>query len=676
MATIQEIELSIMQAASTGNYTKLKTITDPLTSSQKALMSSTNLGIALCSLGALSPSTANAAAIRDYMVKFSAYLTVDNRSTGNTDMADAIGNMAAKGNYAGIDAITDNMSSTQRSQFTRASYDTTLWQLSTRAATEGSPVAAVAAINDFRAKMTTYLPPVANTFAGTSGDDVIFVDSASDTVNSVGAGFDTVVSTVSFKANTTALNSTLEQIILAGSATSAYGNNLNNVIHGNASANTLYGYGGSDLIYGGAGADSMYGGTGDDFYSVDNVSDVVVELVNEGYDIVESSVSFDGSTAGLMNSLENIYLTGTARSATGNNLDNFLLGNEVANVLVGMSGSDDLQGLGGDDTIWGDGGGNMAIASGDDILSGGSGNDNMFGEGGNDSLIGDDGNDGLFGGAGDDVLLADAGNDVLDGGAGADWMSGGMGDDIYIVDNVNDVVVESVGEGYDNVASSVSFAANTLELINSIEHIHLEEGTAYSVIGSNLNNWVAGNSVANLLIGLNGSDHIEGWGGNDVIWGDGGTIGAATAPGNDILYGMEGNDKLYGEAGNDVLVGSFGADTLTGGTGADRFMITAYDTIGGRDTITDFSRSQGDILDLSDILSGNDVNVLQNSINSFVFARNSGTNTILSVDVDGAAGPAAKVDIAVLQNVTNFNVVTELNAGRIDVTPGDIPIFG
>lgn len=612
MATIQEIELSILQSASTGNYTRLKTITDPLTSSQKALMSSTNLGIALCSLGALSPSTANAAAIRDYMVKFSAYLTVDNRSTGNTDMADAIGNMAAKGNYAGIDAITDNMSSTQRSQFTRASYDTTLSKLSVHAATDASPTAAVAAINDFRAKMSTYLPPVANTFAGTSGDDVIFVDSASDTVNSVGAGFDTVVSTVSFRSVNTAL--TLEQIILAGSATSAYANDLNNIIWGNASANTLYGYAGHDVIYGEGGADLVYGGTGGD-----------------------------------------VILGG--------------LGNDR---IYGEGDNDQLQGDAGDDLLSG--------GDGFDYLEGNVGNDNLFGDIGDDQLYGDVGNDGLFGGDGTDYLDGGDGNDVLDGGKGADTMFGGAGDDIYIVDNVGDVVSELTNQGNDSVRSTVSFAANTTELMNSLEGIVLE-GTAYSAIGNNLNNWIAGNSVANLLIGLNGSDHIEGWGGNDVIWGDGGTLGAATAPGNDILYGMEGNDKLYGEAGNDVLVGSFGADTLTGGSGADRFMITAYDGVSsGPDTITDFSRSQGDILDLSDILSGNDVNVLQNSINNFVFARNSGADTIIFVSFDndgvGFGNPAVVKDVAILQNVTNFNVVTELNAGRIDVTPGDIPLFG
>ena len=613
MATIQEIELSILKAASVGNYTQLKAITDPLTSSQKALMSSTNLGMALSSLGALAPSTANAAAIRDYMVKFSSYLVVDNRSTGNTDIADAIGNLAAKGNYAGIDAITDNMSSTQRSQFTRASYDTTLWQLSTRAATESSPTAAVAAINDFRAKMTTYLPPVANTFAGTSGDDVIFVDSASDVVNSVGAGFDTVVSTVSFRATTTALNSTLEQIILAGVASSAHGNSLNNIIWGNASANTLYGYAGHDVIYGEGGADLVYGGTGAD-----------------------------------------VILGG--------------LGNDR---LYGESDNDQLQGDAGDDLLSG--------GDGFDYLEGNAGNDSIYGDIGDDQLYGDVGNDALYGGDGTDYLDGGDGTDILNGGTGADTMFGGAGDDIYIVDNVGDVVSELTNQGNDSVRSTVSFAANTLELMNSLEGIVLE-GTALKAIGNNLNNWIAGNSVANTLIGLNGSDHIEGWGGNDIIYGDGGTLGTATAPGNDILYGMEGNDKLYGEAGNDVLIGSFGADTLTGGSGADRFMITAYDGGSSPDTITDFSRSQGDILDLSDILSGNDVNVLQNSINNFVFARNSGANTVIYVLFDndgvGFGDPAVVKDVAILQNVTNFNVVTELNAGRIDVTPGDIPLFG
>ena len=66
---------------------------------------------------------------------------------------------------------------------------------------------------------------------------------------------------------------------------------------------------------------------------------------------------------------------------------------------------------------------------------GGSGNDSLVGNGVANVLRGEVGNDTLTGGAG---------NDTLNGGAGADNMRGGAGNDVYVVDNVGDIVNESL----------------------------------------------------------------------------------------------------------------------------------------------------------------------------------------------------------------------------------------
>jgi surface adhesion protein len=90
-------------------------------------------------------------------------------------------------------------------------------------------------------------------------------------------------------------------------------------------------------------------------------------------------------------------------------------------------------------------------------------------------------------------------------------------------------------------------------------------------------------------------------GGNDkLIGGDG----------DDILFGQGGNDTLEGGKGNDILIGGSGDDTLTGGAGADTFVWLKGDT--GTDTITDFKHSEGDKLDLSDLLQGATDNNLAN----------------------------------------------------------------
>ena len=59
--------------------------------------------------------------------------------------------------------------------------------------------------------------------------------------------------------------------------------------NGNALTNTIYGNSADNLLDGGTGADSMYGGAGNDAYVLDNISDLVIENLNEGSDMVYAS---------------------------------------------------------------------------------------------------------------------------------------------------------------------------------------------------------------------------------------------------------------------------------------------------------------------------------------------------------------------------------------------------
>ena len=83
-------------------------------------------------------------------------------------------------------------------------------------------------------------------------------------------------------------------------------------------------------------------------------------------------------------------------------------------------------------------------------------------------------------------------------------------------------------------------------------------------------------------------ENAKGGSGNDTIKGN----SAAN-----YLFGFDGDDHLDGGAGNDQIEGGRGADTLTGGKGADHF-IFASPLDGKVDTITDFSFSEGDLLQL------------------------------------------------------------------------------
>ncbi|PME69575.1 retention module-containing protein [Vibrio sp. 10N.286.55.C11] len=71
--------------------------------------------------------------------------------------------------------------------------------------------------------------------------------------------------------------------------------------------------------------------------------------------------------------------------------------------------------------------------------------------------------------------------------------------------------------------------------------------------------------------------------------------------GNDRLVGGAGDDTLVGGDGNDTLIGGGGSDILTGGAGMDSFVWLNIED-GVEDTITDFSLSEGDQIDLREVL--------------------------------------------------------------------------
>ncbi|WP_238593771.1 VCBS domain-containing protein [Endozoicomonas atrinae] len=80
------------------------------------------------------------------------------------------------------------------------------------------------------------------------------------------------------------------------------------------------------------------------------------------------------------------------------------------------------------------------------------------------------------------------------------------------------------------------------------------------------------------------------------------------------LQGTENIDNLSGGGGDDIIIGGAGNDILTGGSGADHFDFNFAD-IGTAsspaiDTITDFNLSEGDVLDISDLLTDEENNDL------------------------------------------------------------------
>jgi Ca2+-binding RTX toxin-like protein len=137
------------------------------------------------------------------------------------------------------------------------------------------------------------------------------------------------------------------------------------------------------------------------------------------------------------------------------------------------------------------------------------------GNNGNEYISGNAGNNLLAGLHGNDTLTGGAGNDTLDGGAGNDLMIGGTGDDTYMVNSVDDQIIELAGAGNDAVFSRISH-----ELGDNLENLTLV-GTVLRGTGNSLDNRITGSAVGNHLRGGAGNDTLDGGGGDDIAFYEG-----------------------------------------------------------------------------------------------------------------------------------------------------------
>jgi len=176
--------------------------------------------------------------------------------------------------------------------------------------------------------------------------------------NTLSMGIDTLVLIEQLRGS--AFNDTLTGDGLANLLEGLAGNDA---LFGGAGADTVIGGDGVDIIDGGTEADRMVGGIGNDFYIVDNVGDLTVEVAGEGTDTVRTSLNYV-----LQANVENLEFTGmTGWSATGNALNNRITGGSLNDFINGAAGNDVLIGNGGDDALLG--------ALGADVMTGGAGRD-------------------------------------------------------------------------------------------------------------------------------------------------------------------------------------------------------------------------------------------------------------------------------------------------------------
>lgn len=146
----------------------------------------------------------------------------------------------------------------------------------------------------------------------------------------------------------------------------------------------------------------------------------------------------------------------------------------------------------------------------------------------------------------------------------------------------------------------------------------------------------------------------------------------------DILLGGTGNDTLSGHGGDDVIWGGTGSDVLTGGGGRDHFMFHDLNEKG--DVITDFQAGAGgDVLELGALMVRAGLMFKDAMAGGHVGLKQSGSDTLVLIDSDGAAGKSAPVTLAILKgaqasSLTADNISTHLGDSAIPVAKPPVDV--
>ena len=396
-------------------------------------------------------------------------------------------------------------------------------------------------------------------------------------------------------------------------------------IAGDDGENWIYGLAGDDTIEGGDGRDSLFGGAGDDTMYGGAGSD-----------------NMYGGSGGVAYAYE-------------------LWGESGNDTMYGGAGNDGFWGDDGDDTIYG-GADNDSLfgGTGDDTLYGGEGKDLIRGGADNDALYGGDGDDRLYGDSGDDTLDGGAGDDTLTGGRGADTfvfaaghgtdtikdftdgddlidlsaISGISGfEDLTITADGEDALIDLSAHGGGTIRLT-DFSVDDLDeadfvfaeapenappdrtnVVDPNGPVELGDITAHSGTGSLEGDVNGGSDVSDyFLFTLSESKTVtfvlaslEHDAGLEIQSEDGTVLFSSEQSGTTDerieqtleagTYYVRVSAKEQGE--NDYVLNysvESTDDTLTGGAGANTF---AFDAESGDDTITDFSTTDGDRIDLT-----------------------------------------------------------------------------
>ncbi len=431
-------------------------------------------------------------------------------------------------------------------------------------------------------------------------------------------------------------------------------NDIINGHDGNDTFNIAGVQNGDDRYDGGTGYDQFLGSAGDDTIRIVSIANIEHIDLGGGTNtfIIDSSDSADFSiyTAADFLNVSFIQDDVAAENITGSQ------GDDVFQIRAD-SGNDIINGHDGNDTFLITG-----VQNGDDRYDGGTGYDRILGSAGDDTLRLDmiTGIEHIDLGGGTNTIIVDYGEnfdfsifaaadflnvDFIADDVAGETITGSQGDDVFQVraDSGNDVfnghdgndtfLITGVqngddsydgGNGTDQILGSAGDDTLRIKALSNIEHIDLAGG----------NNTI--------IVDYGTTLDLSGFAAGDVL-----NVTLTDDVALETIHGSQGDDtfKTRADSNSDILYGEDGADT---------FMFDAAQHTA--DTLADFDVSEGDKIDISDILSYD--SSLGDLISDFVQlvadgdgdpANGSGSVTLM-VDVDGASNGVSYQSFAIFDD--------------------------
>ena len=331
-----------------------------------------------------------------------------------------------------------------------------------------------------------------------------------------------------------------------------------NTLQGGSAGDSLQGNGGIDLLVGNGGNDTLAatgastlrGGEGSDRYELTDAATIVEEAGTTAGDrdlVFTTLTSMDLRRTNAAGIQDLVAIEDLTFAEAGASVGYTGAGNALANSITGASGNDTLTGEAGDTLAGGTGDDVFVVLDASVVLQGGAGADtaqvssasytlatgnaveNLVFTGSSGSFVGagNELDNAITGGAGADSLSGNAGNDTLDGLGGADTLSGGTGNDVYVIDDVNDRVVESAGDSADEVRTSLATFSLARTDLADVENLTYTGTGNFTGTGNALNNLIRGGDGVDSLAGGLGADTLVGGNSADVLVGRGSSTAAA-----------------------------------------------------------------------------------------------------------------------------------------------------